>query len=102
MSQIPLRNAAFQIDAFDCDLSQSRFEDSLLAGASFKYSSFEGAQFELVRMDGAQMKNVSFEGAQMERVSFVNCHVKHGRYAGFTIDGIPVDALLKSYHAENA
>ena len=102
MSQIPLRNAAFKIDAFDCDLTQSRFEDSLLAGSEFKYSSFEGASFELVRMDGAKMKNVSFEGVTMERVSFVNCHVKHGRYSGFTIDGIPVDALLKSYNAEHA
>ena len=102
MTQIPLRNSAFQIDAFDTDLSDSRFEDCLLAGAHFKYSSFEGASFELVRCDKAQLKNVSFEGATMERVSFVNCAIKHGRYAGLTIDGIPVDVLLKSYHAAQA
>ena len=102
MAQIPLRNSAFQLDAFDADLTDSRFEDCLLAGARFKYASFEGAAFELVRWDRTQMKNVSFDGASLERVSLVNCAIRHGRYAGFTIDGIPVETLLAHYRAQTA
>ena len=35
----------------------------------------------------------------LESDRFVNCAIKHGRYTGLTIDGIPVDKLLKTYMA---
>ncbi|UXI66200.1 pentapeptide repeat-containing protein [Tahibacter amnicola] len=99
---IPLRNSTYAVSAYDTNLTGSTFEDTLLANATFKYASMERANFELVRFDGATMSNVSFENVSMERVSFVNCAIRHGRYSGMTIDGIPVDVLLKNYYSANA
>jgi uncharacterized protein YjbI with pentapeptide repeats len=104
MAEIPLKNGEYTVIAYDVNMSASSLEDCLIANAKFKYISFEGGHFEMARFDAAKLYNVSFENANFDRVSFVNAKIKNGRYAGMTIEGIPVEDLLNAYRtsAEHA
>jgi len=87
MSTITLRDCRHTIDASDANLSESRFEDSRMAGVVFRDMTLQGSSFNNVMLDDCRFEQVSFAGVRISQC----------RYDGMTIDGIPVLDLLAAH-----
>ncbi|MDK2125943.1 pentapeptide repeat-containing protein [Parachitinimonas caeni] len=91
MSAITLHNCEHQIMASDVNMSDSEFDECLLAYTKFEYVSFEKANFEHVR----------FDGAKIAKASFADVAIADSLYDGMTIEGIPVKELLRVYSEQH-
>jgi uncharacterized protein YjbI with pentapeptide repeats len=90
MSTMPIRDAAFKVDANEANLACSTFEDVRLSESTFKQVTFQDAKFE----------DVIFDGCTLRRVSLANVNIAEAHYEGMTIEGISVKEMLELYRKQ--
>ncbi|NGZ76679.1 GNAT family N-acetyltransferase [Saccharibacillus alkalitolerans] len=96
-----------EADFMGGDLSRSAYSHLNMAQASFNNcnlrelrlanANLRGSRIGDSSMDGSEILHVSLTGTSIRNCDLSNVRLADCRYAGMTIDGIPVDDLLTAY-----
>ncbi|MCW5667461.1 MAG: pentapeptide repeat-containing protein [Piscinibacter sp.] len=92
MKTLKLTDCHQVLEAFDANLSASKFREVSLAETQVEFATMERARFH----------NVHFAGAQFDECSFNGVALRGGNYAGMTIDGLDVEAMLAAQRGQAA
>jgi uncharacterized protein YjbI with pentapeptide repeats len=84
MKTLKLNDCHQVLEAFDANLAASTFREVSLAEVQVEFATMERSRFH----------NVHFAGAQFDECSFSGVALRGGNYAGMTIDGLDVEAML--------
>ena len=99
------------LQAHDCDLSGSVFDDVNMSGATIENVNLSGctlhnvnvsgASFDDANLSGWRVQNVNLAGLKIVQANLAGASISKGRMEGMTIDGILVSDLLAAYRAQN-
>jgi uncharacterized protein YjbI with pentapeptide repeats len=92
MKTLKLTDCHQVLEAFDANLSTSTFREVSLAETRIEFATMERSRFN----------QVHFEGAQFDECTFTGVALRGGSYAGMTIDGVDVEAMLAASRTAQA